>query len=465
MGSGELRVADAIHGTVVLTPLEARIVGSRAFQRLRNVKQLGLANLVYPGADYSRFPHSIGACHVAGRILEAIRASGGEVSDEEIKLYRVSALLHDIGHFPFSHTTEHALKNFYSEKLLTTEGGEDDESAGEGEYASHETAGKRVITEDTEITTILTEGGLDPAAVARVIRREDPQSRFKNLISSDLDADRLDYLCRTAHHTGLPYSVVDLNYVVSQMRLDTNGLIYLTDKALRAADHLLLCRYFDYRQVSYHKTVKAFEFLLEALIRRLAECGKLSCDARAVNRLVKSGEWYTFDDGKVMEDIRAFQATGEATETDKVMATSLAQRRAPKLVVEYEEFKPRRDTQLKLQYSQVMAKLDSWVDEFKVPRDCWFVWKNKITPTKFASHVAAADLEEAADADELAQSVRVMHRGKATPLQSVHHSLMHPLGDVELTLLRVYVLLQDSELDKRKQIADRIRATTDISWK
>lgn len=71
MGSGELRIADAIHGTVVLTPLEARVVGSRAFQRLRNVKQLGLAHLVYPGADYSRFPHSIGACHVAGRILEA----------------------------------------------------------------------------------------------------------------------------------------------------------------------------------------------------------------------------------------------------------------------------------------------------------------------------------------------------------------------------------------------------------
>lgn len=465
MAAGELRIADPIHGTVILTPLEAQIVGSRAFQRLRNVKQLGLAHLVYPGADYSRFPHSIGACHVAGRVLHAIRDSGGEVSEGDIALYRVAALLHDIGHFPFSHTTEHALKNFYSEKLLKKPGEADPAAAGEGEYASHEVAGKQVITEDPELRKILEDGGVDPKAIARVIGREDPESKFKNLVSSDLDADRLDYLCRTAHHTGVPYSVVDLNYVVSQMRLDKNGLICLTDKALRAADHLLLCRYFDYRQVSYHKTVKAFEFLLESLIRRLAQVGRLQCDAKAVRELVASRGWYTFDDGNVMESIRAFRESADADDVDKAMADALARRHAPKLIVEHEEFKPRGNKELTLQHKQVVTKIDEWAAEFKVDPRRWFVWKNKITPTKFASHVAAADVEAAVDADELAQSVRVQQRGKAIPLQSVKYSLMHPLADHELTLLRVYVLLDENELEKRDAIAARIRGATDVSWK
>src|SRR5579862_6668732 len=108
----EKRIADPVHGTIGLSALEANIIGTPAFQRLRNVKQLALAPLVYPGANYTRFSHSLGVCHVTGLILTALQQttqfsdSEGSISDDEIQLYRLAALLHDIGHYPFSHVME-----------------------------------------------------------------------------------------------------------------------------------------------------------------------------------------------------------------------------------------------------------------------------------------------------------------------------------------------------------------------
>src|SRR4051812_33491771 len=111
-----MRIADAVHGTVELSEHEARVVSSRAYQRLRGVKHLGLAHLAFPGADYSRFAHGVGTLHVTGQILYNLRRNvTGCLDDDEERLYRMAALLHDIGHFPFSHTFERALINYYSE--------------------------------------------------------------------------------------------------------------------------------------------------------------------------------------------------------------------------------------------------------------------------------------------------------------------------------------------------------------
>src|SRR5438046_9773791 len=111
MGSFDAkRVADPVHGTIGLSELEAAVINTGAFQRLRNVKQLGLAHLVYPGADYSRFSHSVGACHVMGRALEALRAYARvTIEDDDIQLYRLAALLHDVGHYPLSHELQEAV--------------------------------------------------------------------------------------------------------------------------------------------------------------------------------------------------------------------------------------------------------------------------------------------------------------------------------------------------------------------
>jgi uncharacterized protein len=111
------QIHDPVHGTVGLSKLEVDIISSRCFQRLHHIKQLGLAYLVYPTLNYSRFSHSLGACHIVGRMLRSIeRNSGREFSPAEWQLYRVAALLHDIGHYPFSHAMEKAVADFYKGK-------------------------------------------------------------------------------------------------------------------------------------------------------------------------------------------------------------------------------------------------------------------------------------------------------------------------------------------------------------
>src|SRR5258708_15029624 len=99
------RVSDVIHGPIGLSELELDLIQSPAFQRLRGIKQLGLAHYVYPSADYSRFSHSLGVCHVAGQILTSLREVGVTMTEEEIQLYLLAALVHGLGHYPLLHVT------------------------------------------------------------------------------------------------------------------------------------------------------------------------------------------------------------------------------------------------------------------------------------------------------------------------------------------------------------------------
>lgn len=113
------RISDPVHGIISLTEVELAVVDSRAFQRLRGVRQLGLAHYVFPGADYTRFAHSLGACHVMGRIMEALKSGGASIDAKMVQVHRLAALLHDVGHYPFSHATEHAMEDHYKDTLLT----------------------------------------------------------------------------------------------------------------------------------------------------------------------------------------------------------------------------------------------------------------------------------------------------------------------------------------------------------
>ena len=112
------KITDPVHGTIELSQLEIDLLSTGAFQRLRNVKQLGLAHLVFPGADYSRLSHSIGVNHITGKILDALKSNTGVlIEDEEYELYRLAGLLHDVGHYPYSHTFEDAVSTYYQDRF------------------------------------------------------------------------------------------------------------------------------------------------------------------------------------------------------------------------------------------------------------------------------------------------------------------------------------------------------------
>ena len=349
------RIADPVHGTVWFSDLEIEVLSTQTFQRLRGVKQLGLAHLVFPGADYSRLSHSIGVNHVTGRILDSLRHNSGlEITDADYELYRLAGLLHDIGHYPFSHTLEGAVSEHYrneSQPMLFTSTSMPtsdqetlipyDENAEKANSLKHEAVGVLLLEADEEINGVLARYDIDPELIHGVFTRRLSETgaapNLANLISSDLDADRIDYLSRTATHTGLPYGLVDIDYLLSQMRLDNENRICLDPSGLRTAEHFLLGRYFDYQQVNFHKTVAALEWVLGDIVKEMLRLGKFDCSRPGVENMIATKEWHDFDDSYVMRLAKDLEGESIPEHVrDKVRA--LTQRIPPKLIGSFEFF-------------------------------------------------------------------------------------------------------------------------------
>lgn len=471
--SDKKRITDPVHGTIELSPLELEVISSPAFQRLRNVKQLGLAHLVYPGADYSRFSHSIGVCHVTGRILTALRDRAGvtDISDEEMQRYRLAALLHDVGHYPFSHAMERAIENYHKKRLYQPKQSTLDlPDASSSKVPQkilflHEDLSEKILESDSLLPNIFSKHHIKPEDIYSIILRTRP-GRFSNLVSSDLDADRIDYLLRTSHFTGLHYGSVDIDYLVTQLRVDTSNHICLTNRALRAADHLLLARYFDYQQVNYHKTVAAFELLLEDALEILMREGAIECSADAVSQMIANGEWSSFDDLFVLSKMRDHYI-GVADPIAKQKLWSLLNRCAPKLVADFEYLGKREDStknQFKAHKRLVKEHIPQWAKQFGLPEDVWYLWDRPgITLTKVGSRYRDEE-----DPDKIEQSVQILDRdGKTSkPIARVQNSLMSVLADHALYALRVYVLLKPGQEDIRVRIRQAIKTDLhEIEWK
>jgi hypothetical protein len=458
------RIADPVYGTIGLSELEVKVINSRVFLRLRNIKQLGLAHYVFPGADYSRFAHSLGCCHVAGRILDSIRRTDpdADISDSDIQRYRLAGLLHDIGHYPFSHAMEDAIKDFYSGGIV--KGSHETESESQGQDATifdHERVGQEVLDQDRELNALLYGNGYAPESIWSIFMREDPNIRFANLVSSDLDSDRIDYLLRTAHHSGLPYGSVDLDYIISQMRLDADSNICISPKALRAADHLLLCRYFDYLQVSFHKTVAGFELVLKDVITALLEDGRLHCSRSDVTRMIRDGEWFEFDDTSLVQKIRLYAE--ESTEgTGRLKARSILDRTPPRLVYKKEFLDNREEGSGRKLYQQskrlLDEKKDEWANRFGIEIDRWYVWPRVMELTKVGSHEPiGADEEIRKKSEKAARVITNEEPLKSEIITTIPQSLMKIMSNYANFMLRLYVLLTPEEQEKRSEIEARVK--------
>ncbi len=264
MSGREIFLRDTIHGIITLDTRDAGdrliwdLVQAPEFQRLRRIRQLGLTNLVYQGAEHTRFAHSIGVMHLTGLILDQLEKTA-EITAEERLATRVTALLHDIGHGPFSHVSEMVLG------------------------VSHEEWTRRVIMDpSTRVNRLLT--GYDPALPERVmaIFSHKYEKRFlSGVIAGQVDADRLDYLLRDSTMTGVKYGVFDLERLILGLEVhrdDKLDTVLVGVKGFHPTEAYLLARYHMYRQVYFHKTVWSAEAMLMALIRRareLARRGKL----------------------------------------------------------------------------------------------------------------------------------------------------------------------------------------------
>lgn len=460
------RVNDPVHGTIFLSDVERELIGTRPYQRLHNVYQLGLTHLVFPGANYSRFSHSLGTCHIAGRLLEAIQSNRpGLLSEGDVQIYRLAALLHDIGHYPFSHSMEHAVNAHYPGQkfldkgnggaavgILPTDYGTIDLDTEPASY-DHELLGKRIITYDAEIRAILERYGYDIDDVVQIFGASKPESLI-HMVSSDLDCDRLDYLMRTAHHAGMPYGAVDIDYIVSQATVDNEGNFCFRQQALKAADHLLVSRFFDYQQVPFHKTVVAIELLLEDVLTQMFKAGAIQCSSADMLKRILDGSWASYDDQYMVVGFRSFIQDGDNQKRypdliRKIRA--ILERKPPKLVWGLEKLVQRDSRDAVAAQKSIIERIENkkaeWSEKTGVSIDCWKIWKNSFSLTKIGSNFSLSSIRSGNDELERNRAIRLLEERSSKgntaskTIMEFEQALMAPLSNQLYNAVRLYVLL------------------------
>ena len=263
-------IRDPLWNNIRLDPLAFELIDTPAFQRLRYVRQLGLAFLVYPGATHSRFEHALGTYHLARRTLTLFEEQDeyNRIGDEECQLIRVAALLHDIGHYPFSHALEEI-------------------------GAMHHEAVARPLICDGEVAEVLRRE-LGPNAPERIVAliRGESESPLQGLISGSIDLDKLDYLRRDAFMCGVSYGEIDVDRLINALTLVGDPVtgeprVGMVEKGLSALESLLFARYQMYRNVYWHHAVRSATAMYKRLVADAIDTGAL--DARTLAGFTDEG--------------------------------------------------------------------------------------------------------------------------------------------------------------------------------
>ena len=253
---------DPVHGLIEFKGADrpiADVLDTLAMQRLRRIKQMGFAWLVYPGAEHSRFGHALGAFHIAQRVTRRLEL------DPRVALHvKVAALLHDVGHGPFSHAWEHVFAGH-----------------------DHERWGARIATEHAELRGVLEqlEPGL-PETLQSFWGKGYKPHFARKLVSSQLDVDRLDYLLRDGHYSGAGYATYDLDWIIHAIQIaevrrggdDPADLVVDYRRGMYAVEQYLFARSYMYAQVYHHKTVRAAEWMFIKTLERFAELSRAGAE-------------------------------------------------------------------------------------------------------------------------------------------------------------------------------------------
>jgi len=306
-------VHDPIHGSIVIDGPFMELMGRHEIQRLHSIKQLGLGNMVFPGANHTRFEHSLGVYHLAGRMCDSLG-----LDEDDTKTLKAAGMLHDMCHPPFSHTLEELMERITEKDHM--------------DLARDLIFGRIPIfmERDTDlfdgtepIATILEANGISPKEVCDLIaypvseiggitsgqslldfdggqKPADKQSFFGSkdyahqIIHGPVDADQMDYLMRDAHYTGVDHGAIDMDRLLTQMVL-FNGKMALDKGGIVAAEGLMVSRALMYSSVYYHKTVRIVEMMLTKAVEAAMENGEnfseiyLMNDADLLARLISAG--------------------------------------------------------------------------------------------------------------------------------------------------------------------------------
>lgn len=232
-------VLDSVHDHIEVSSLATDLIETPEVQRLRNIKQLGTVSMVYPSANHTRFEHSLGVYHLATEALRFIE----EIEAEEAKYIEAAALLHDVGHTAFSHNIEHVLAHH----------------TGKMHDDVHD------LLRDSSVGDVLNNHDLNPDKVADYVAGD---GKYGQLISGELDVDRMDYLVRDAHHTGVPYGLIDSGRLVRQITF-VDGELTFREGNVQAAESLLLARAMMMPVVYTHSAAQISKSMLQTATEKL----------------------------------------------------------------------------------------------------------------------------------------------------------------------------------------------------
>jgi len=300
-----IEVRDPVHGSIVLSDGETAVVDSREFQRLRAIKQLGFADISFPGATHTRFLHSIGVCHLAGRVFDSVFGafpfSKTSVKNRFRQVLRLGALLHDVGHGPLSHTTEDVMPRLMDLKIDAYRHREKGLEMDPQSRATHEDYTIKYLT-DSGLTEVLKENfnEISPLHIACLVDKSlscpddffvdqgiDFRPIFSQLVSSELDVDRMDYLERDSYFTGTNYGKIDRDWLIANLRAtlkDGKYFLGLNRRALYTFDDFLISRHHIHLMVYFHHKALIYEEMLNRYLESSDASFRLPADINEYTR-------------------------------------------------------------------------------------------------------------------------------------------------------------------------------------
>lgn len=233
-------INDPVYGFISIhSELVFDLIEHPYFQRLRRIKQLGLTNLVYPGANHTRFHHALGAMHLMTKAIHVLRSKGIQIDDHELEAAQIAILLHDIGHGPFSHVMEHAFVHNVEHEAI---------SLAFMNYLNEQFGGKLDIAID-------------------IFSGKYKKNFLHQLVSSQLDVDRLDYLTRDSFYTGVSEGIVGLERIIEMLNVQNDQLV-IDEKGIYSVEKFIVARRLMYWQVYLHKTAVAADCVLQNALKR-----------------------------------------------------------------------------------------------------------------------------------------------------------------------------------------------------
>lgn len=500
-------INDPIYGCINLSEIEVQLLDTRSMQRLRRIRQMGFASYVFPSGEHSRFVHSLGVLCIMGKMCEHLyRLYGTQQKSEinfdieDVRKLRIAALLHDVGHFPFSHLSECVYS--YIDNINSTSDMLDDlkEFSSDNKHLlceianfkkrkekDHEHLGAEVIKKDPEIKQILDRAQINPEEIGQIIIGDTQANPiYAQLLHSSLDADRLDYLLRDSRQAGVSFGNVELEYILRQMRIKkcpiqgdrsidgSIDLVVFDIRGQHAIEHFLMARYFHYTQVVQHKTSNAFEAIAKALEYKVLTNMKTPYSSyNDIVTCIGTEAFYSYTDDYMWHTISDYCEQQSQDPFISAMWKCLRQRKKPIHVLTITDIIPKSAANSKSNpVNDSTYYLTKWLIQnmqtdlacqVEIPSEFIGFVESKVNLESIPSHLRAEDCSINNFPDDVRGAIRIVDKeDNISFLASDNKSLINKMVDFTSNTLDIFVIgdINKDKIEKLKSIITQMARKT-----